>query len=100
MHTETNLMDAERAPHWLWKEWANLHHLKLQGVPILGFTWYSLVDQVDWDTSLREDNGNVNPLGLVDLDRKLRPVGKAYKRLIEQWGDVLPTEAFNLKVIY
>lgn len=100
MHTETNLQDAEKAPFWLQKEWANLHHLKLKGVPILGFTWYSLTDQVDWDTSLREDNGNVNPLGLADLDRKLRPVGHAYKKLIKEWREVLPTESFSLTLTY
>jgi beta-glucosidase/6-phospho-beta-glucosidase/beta-galactosidase len=37
------------------------------GVPIVGFTWYSLTDQVDWDSALRERNNNVNPLGLYDL---------------------------------
>jgi beta-glucosidase/6-phospho-beta-glucosidase/beta-galactosidase len=100
MHTETNLMDAEKASFWLQKEWANLHHLKLEGVPILGFTWYSLTDQVDWDTALREDNGNVNPLGLCDLDRRLRPVGHAYKELIKQWRDILPTESFSLTLTY
>ncbi|MBV9508308.1 MAG: family 1 glycosylhydrolase [Acidobacteriia bacterium] len=96
MHTETNLGDSERAPGWLWKEWANMIRLKDDGVPILGFTWYSLTDQVDWDTTLREDNGNINPLGLVDLDRKIRPVGKAYKHLVEQWRDILPTESIGL----
>ena len=29
------------------------------------FTWYSLQDQVDWDTALRENNGRVNPLGFA-----------------------------------
>lgn len=96
MHTETNLMDAERAPEWLNKEWANMHRLKLDGVPILGFTWYSLVDQVDWDTALREDRGCVNPLGLVDLNRNLRPVGAAYRDLIAQWRDILPTESWSV----
>jgi hypothetical protein len=43
---------------------------------MVGFTWYSLTDQVDWDTALREDNGRVNPCGLVDIDRKMRPVGR------------------------
>ena len=50
-------------------------------------TWYSLVDQVDWDSALRELNGRPNPLGLYDLERRIRPVGEAYKRLIEQWHD-------------
>src|SRR5215472_7706319 len=92
MHTETNLAEPDRAPWWLWKEWSNMVRLKEDGVPIIGFTWYSLTDQMDWDTSLREDNHNVNPLGLYDLDRKVRPVGKAYKKLVRQWRDVLPVE--------
>jgi beta-glucosidase/6-phospho-beta-glucosidase/beta-galactosidase len=96
MHTETNLGDAERAPAWLWKEWANMVRLKDDGVPIIGFTWYSLTDQVDWDTQLREDNGRVNPLGLYDLDRKIRPVGQAYQELVAQWRHILPTQSLCL----
>lgn len=96
MHTETNLQDAEKAPAWLWKEWANMMRLKQDGVPIIGFTWYSLIDQVDWDTALREDNGNINPLGLFDINRKIRPVGAAYKKLVEQWREILPTESLCL----
>ena len=61
-----------------------------------GFTWYSLTDQVDWDTALREENGRVNPLGLYDLDRKIRPVGKAYQQLIQRWRQVLPTQSVCL----
>jgi beta-glucosidase/6-phospho-beta-glucosidase/beta-galactosidase len=96
MHTETNLMDAEKAPAWLRKEWANVHRLREDGVPILGFTYYSLTDQVDWDTALREDNGRVNPLGLYDLDRRIRPVGEAYREIISQWRDILPTRSLSL----
>jgi hypothetical protein len=69
-----------------------VHRLNQDGVPMLGFTWYSLTDQIDWDTQLREDAGRVNPLGLVDLDRNLRPVGEAFRQLIRQWRDVLPSE--------
>jgi beta-glucosidase len=96
MHTETNLAEPERASWWLWKEWSNMIRLKEDGVPIIGFTWYSLTDQMDWDTTLREDNHNVNPLGLFDLDRKIRPVGKAYKKLVRQWREILPTESLGL----
>jgi hypothetical protein len=68
------------------------------GIPTVGFTWYSLTDQVDWDTALREQNGNVNPLGLFDLDRNIRPVGTAYKKLIQDWRDVLPASSLCLSV--
>jgi beta-glucosidase/6-phospho-beta-glucosidase/beta-galactosidase len=100
MHTETNLTESAGAVDWLRKQWANMHMLKKDGVPILGFTWYSLTDQVDWDTALREDNGNVNAVGLVDLDRKIRPVGQCYRTLIEQWRDILPTESSSLSLCY
>lgn len=98
MHTETNGLGGEQAITWLNKEWANVHRLKKDGVPLVGFTWYSLQDQVDWDTGLRENNGRVNPLGLVDLDRHMRPVGCAYKKLIAQWRETLPTESDVLRI--
>lgn len=96
MHTETNLADNELAPAWLWKQWQNLLRMRDEGIPVLGFTWFSLIDQIDWDTALRETNGNVNPLGLYDLDRKIRPVGAAYKQLIEEFGKVpvIPNSVF------
>ena len=98
MHTETNLSDAEHSWDWLWKQWMNLFRLRGDGVPMIGFTWYSLTDQVDWDTALREDNGRVNPVGLCDLDRNIRRVGLEYKKLIQQWEDILPTGSTSLEL--
>lgn len=99
MHTETN-MKAPDSVNWLYRQWANLHRLKKDGVPIVGFTWYSLTHQVDWDTALREDNGHIHEVGLFDLERNITPVGKAFKRLIEQWQDVLAAESFGMNYSY
>jgi beta-glucosidase/6-phospho-beta-glucosidase/beta-galactosidase len=96
MHTETNVMNPEQAPQWLSKEWANVRRLREDGVPMLGFTWYSLTDQVDWDTGLRLNRGKVNPLGLVDLDRNIRPVGKAYQQLIKVWQSAMKSETYDV----
>jgi beta-glucosidase len=101
MHTETNLVEGpvgDEAVQWLWKEWANVLRLRNVGIPTVGFTWYSLTDQIDWDTALRESNGHVNPLGLYDLDRNIRNVGKAYKKLIRDWRQVLPASSHCLVV--
>lgn len=95
MHTETN-MSMPDTVKWFYKEWANVHRLKMDGVPIMGFTWYSLIHQVDWDTALREDAGRVNTMGLYDLDRNIMPVGRVYKKIIEQWKDVIEEESFGL----
>ena len=82
MHTETNRMDAREGPRWLWRQWHNVQFMRRTGVPVVGFTWYSLTDQVDWDIALREPLGNVNPVGLFDLNRDPRTVGLAYEHLI------------------
>lgn len=67
-------------------------------MPIVGYTWYSLIDQVDWDVALRENRGTVNPLGLFDLQRNIRAVGTAYRDLIRDWCEVLPTQSICLRV--
>jgi hypothetical protein len=38
----------------------------------------------------------VNELGLFDLNRNIMPVGRAYKKIIEQWKDVIAQESFGL----
>ncbi len=101
MHTETNLSEGPKgteAVYWLRKEFANIMRVRAVGVPVMGFTWYSLTDQVDWDCALRENKGVVNPLGLYDLDRNIRNVGKAYKQLIADWGGVLGAQSVCLTI--
>ena len=88
MHTETNVFDADKASSWLWKQWINVLQMRNSGVPVLGFTWYSLTDQIDWDIELAEKRGTVNACGLYDLDRKPRPVAAAYRELLETFGQI------------
>jgi hypothetical protein len=64
MHTETNLCQGPRgdeAVHWLRKEWANVLRVRNNGVPLVGFTWYSLTDQVDWDTACARTTATSTP---------------------------------------
>jgi len=87
MHTETNKMDADGAPRWLWRQWHNVQLLAKAGVPLVGFTWYSLTDQIDWSIAMSEPLGIVYPVGLFDLNRETRTVGLAYKQLIELYRE-------------
>ena len=96
MHTETNQLGAQDAVHWLQNQWLCLIKLKEDGVPIVGFTWYGLLDQVDWDSALTQDAGHINPLGLYNLDRQIQPVGEAYRQLIKDWQNILPMESRRL----
>jgi beta-glucosidase/6-phospho-beta-glucosidase/beta-galactosidase len=103
MHTETSApqgISSDEAVQWLWKEWANALRVRNNGIPLVGFTWFPLVDQVDWSESGGPVEpgppGQVNPVGLYDLDRKLRPVGEAYRELIRTWRDLLPAQSMCL----
>jgi beta-glucosidase/6-phospho-beta-glucosidase/beta-galactosidase len=87
MYTETNKMDAAGAPNWLWRQWHNVQLLARDGVPLVGFTWYSLIDQIDWSIAMSEPDGIVYPVGLFDLNREPRTVGPSYKHLIDLYRD-------------
>ena len=87
MHTETNRTDADDAPRWLWRQWHNVQLLRESGVPLIGFTWYSLTDQIDWSNGITEALGLVYPVGLADLNRDARSVGLSYKYLIDLYAD-------------
>ena len=97
MHTETNRVDKQ-AVEWLWKEWMNLLRLREDGVPIVGFTWFGLVDMKDWDTALTRMRGVVNKVGLYTLERKQRKVGREYRRLVEEYAH-LPISSSKFPIL-
>jgi beta-glucosidase/6-phospho-beta-glucosidase/beta-galactosidase len=85
MHTETNRTSGQ-ACIWLWKEWMNLLRLRDDGVPIIGFTWYGLVDMRDWDSALTNPRGHINEVGLYTLNRRPRKVAREFQRIIEEYS--------------
>jgi beta-glucosidase/6-phospho-beta-glucosidase/beta-galactosidase len=87
MHTETNRADAADASRWLWRQWHNVQLLRSAGVPIIGFTWYSLTDQIDWNRGIERPLGIIDPVGLFDLNRDPREVALSYKHLIDAHRD-------------
>jgi len=88
MHTETNFPDPDGASDWLWRQASSVRRLRIDLVPVVGFTWYGLTDMTDWDVALREKRGVVNPIGLFDLDRRERPVAAAFRRLVRDYGHI------------
>jgi hypothetical protein len=88
MLSETNMIEDRpgREVHWLYRTWHQARFLRAQGVPVLGYTWYSLTDQIDWDIQLREIRGKLTPNGLYTLDRKPREVAGAYRQLADAYG--------------
>ena len=89
MLTETNRDDQGHgeAVTWMKQTWSQAHHLRHRGVPVIGYTWFSLTDQIDWNIQIARIEGTVNPNGLCTLDRKLRPAGELFKRLAHDHAD-------------
>ncbi len=94
MLTETNTLDPDAGAQWLWRTWQSVQHLRSKGVPVLGFTWYSLIDQIDWDISIRAVRGHVNGNGLFTLERKPRPASEAFREVARRYSSepVLPEQ--------
>ncbi|MFL5779107.1 MAG: family 1 glycosylhydrolase [Chloroflexota bacterium] len=85
---ETNAT-SDHAVAWLDEMWTDTVALRDAGRPAVGLCWYSLTDQVDWDTSLREPNDHVDSLGLIDLDRRERPVAARFRRIVAEASDMV-----------
>lgn len=83
-HCETN-SPSPHAVAWLEHQWREVVALRASGIPVHGFTWYSLTDQVDWQHALRVEWNEVYPVGLFDLDRIQRPVGYTYADIVAHW---------------
>jgi beta-glucosidase len=59
---------------------------------VKGFAWYPLSNVVDWRHALRIERNDVDPIGLCDLARTVRPVGRAYAALIAGAEPVVTVE--------
>ena len=78
MHTETN-GSGRAAAAWLDSQWTDILRLCREGFPIRGFTWYGLVNHVDWDSTLTVDAGRENSCGLVSLDRRPNAIYRRFR---------------------
>ena len=71
MLTETSI-EGQSINREIWLE-TNVEHvrrLREEGVPMLGFIWWPLLDQVDWDGALTHRVGKIHEVGLINLRRQ------------------------------
>jgi hypothetical protein len=50
----------------------------------VGFIYYSLIDQADWDHFANRAHGHMLPIGLYDVDRRIRPTGETLRNLVAE----------------
>jgi beta-glucosidase/6-phospho-beta-glucosidase/beta-galactosidase len=59
--------DDARKIAWLDRLVSEVRVARSEGVPVIGITWWGLIDQVDWGTALRRFEYQIDPTGLYDL---------------------------------
>jgi beta-glucosidase/6-phospho-beta-glucosidase/beta-galactosidase len=52
---------------WLERLVVAARELRAAGVPLIGITWWGLIDQVDWSHGLRRFHHDIDPTGLIAL---------------------------------
>lgn len=62
---------------WLDRLVQEVRTVRAEGVPVIGITWWGLLDQVDWGNGLRRFRYDIDPTGLYRLewqDAHARPI--------------------------
>ena len=80
---------------WLEKSVGDVRRLRAEGFPMVGYTWWPVVDHLDWDGALLHQTGHIHPVGIYRLERgpggklERHPTGlrDAYKALIDGGND-------------
>ncbi|MGE5609063.1 MAG: family 1 glycosylhydrolase, partial [Bacillota bacterium] len=63
---------------WLESTVEDARRLREEGIPMLGYFWWPMIDQVDWDGALTHRIGKVHQVGLFQLVRQ--PDGQLARR--------------------
>jgi len=75
---------------WLDQTIEDCRRLREEGIPMLGFFWWPMVDQLDWDGALTHRIGKIHDVGIYNLERlpdgrlerKATPLVKQFARHI------------------
>lgn len=91
---------------WLDYTLFEVRRLREEGIPVIGYTWWPVIDHLDWDGALLHRTGHIHPVGIYRLERasggKLRRVATslrdAYRELIKRGDEPVGAIAPNYDV--
>lgn len=84
---------------WLDRLVNEVRDARREGVPVIGITWWGLIDQIDWGSGLRRFRYEIDPTGLYRLewrDEESRPASPPDLPRLDGSGyrlERVPTEA-------
>ena len=77
--------DDERKIWWLDRIVGEVREARAEGVPIIGLTWWGLLDQVDWGDSLRVFRYHIDPTGLYRLEWNDGRLDRVPTAALDRW---------------
>ena len=86
--------DDARKIWWLDRLVDEVRTVRGDGVPVIGITWWGLIDQVDWGTGLRRRNHEIDPTGLYALRWQGERLERVPTETLSRWVEYTrgPTE--------
>lgn len=75
------------------ERWAEAMTVRSSDVPVTGFAWYPLTDRIDWRPSADAAVHEPQPVGLYDLRRHIRAVGRRHREIVQSWRAGMDGEA-------
>jgi len=72
---------------WLDRLVEQVRSARADGVPVIGITWWGLIDQVDWGSGLRRRDYEIDPTGLYSLSWTDGRLERMPTRTLERWTD-------------
>ncbi|MBV8102744.1 MAG: family 1 glycosylhydrolase [Verrucomicrobia bacterium] len=91
MITETSATGSNQMKlDWLERCVSDIRRLRADGFPVIGYTWWPLIDHLDWDGAMRHQTGHIHPVGIYalrreadgTLRREATELTKAYRQLV------------------
>jgi beta-glucosidase len=80
--------DDDRKIWWLDRLVEQVCVVRGEGVPVIGITWWGLIDQVDWRHGLRRFNYEIDPTGLYALRWKEGRLVRVPTRALDRWREL------------
>ena len=76
--------DATRIA-WLERMVSEVRVARGEGIPVIGITWWGLIDQVDWASNLRRFDYHIDPTGLYRLAWRGDVLERILTDALEAW---------------
>ena len=70
---------------WLDRLVEEVRQVRGEGVPLIGITWWGLIDQVDWSSGLRRFDYHIDATGLYDLRWEGERLARVPNRALLAW---------------